>query len=113
MEKEIEQQIIRLQYHPSIAIWAGNNENEIALRNNWYSTASNFSLFKEDYIKLYADVIKTKVEQLDGMRPFIVSSPGNGRMSESEGYIAQNPGSVLYGDGNSKRYILFKRSCAL
>lgn len=33
---EISQQIRRLQYHPSIVIWAGNNENEAALSGNWY-----------------------------------------------------------------------------
>lgn len=32
---EIEQNIRRLQSHPSIAVWAGNNENEAALRQNW------------------------------------------------------------------------------
>ena len=33
---EVEQQIQRLQHHPSIAVWAGNNENEAALVQNWY-----------------------------------------------------------------------------
>ena len=35
---EVKQQVRRLQYHSSIAIWAGNNENEAALRGNWYSS---------------------------------------------------------------------------
>ncbi len=33
---EISQQIKRLQHHPSIIVWAGNNENEAALSGNWY-----------------------------------------------------------------------------
>lgn len=33
---EIIQNVRRLQFHPSIVIWAGNNENEAALRGNWY-----------------------------------------------------------------------------
>lgn len=33
---EIEQNVRRLQKHPSIAVWAGNNENEAALVQNWY-----------------------------------------------------------------------------
>lgn len=37
VETEIEQQIRRLQHHPSIILWAGNNENEAALRQNWYN----------------------------------------------------------------------------
>lgn len=32
---EIRQQIRRLARHPSVLIWAGNNENEAALRQNW------------------------------------------------------------------------------
>lgn len=32
---EINQQVRRLQFHPCIALWAGNNENEAALRGNW------------------------------------------------------------------------------
>lgn len=37
VEVEIKQNIRRLQSHASIAVWAGNNENEAALRQNWYS----------------------------------------------------------------------------
>jgi beta-galactosidase/beta-glucuronidase len=33
---EVKQQVRRLQHHPSLIIWAGNNENEAALRGNWY-----------------------------------------------------------------------------
>ena len=29
-------QVRRLKHHPSIIVWAGNNENEKALRDNWY-----------------------------------------------------------------------------
>ena len=30
-------QIRRLQHHPSILVWSGNNENEAALAENWYT----------------------------------------------------------------------------
>ncbi|KAF2896670.1 hypothetical protein ILUMI_09505, partial [Ignelater luminosus] len=33
---EVKHQIRRLQHHPSIVLWAGNNENEVALIHNWY-----------------------------------------------------------------------------
>lgn len=97
--QEVKYQVIRLQYHPSIAIWAGNNENEGALRDNWYNTAYNFTLYKKDYVKLYVDIIKETFIKYDNSREFIVSSPTNGIESDEEGYVAKNPGSSFYGDG--------------
>lgn len=35
VQTEIEQNIRRIQHHPSILLWAGNNENEAALIQNW------------------------------------------------------------------------------
>ena len=37
--------------------------------------------------------------EVDNSRPFVVSSPSNGVESESEGHVAMNPYSTLYGDG--------------
>ncbi|XP_072929796.1 beta-mannosidase isoform X2 [Epargyreus clarus] len=102
---EIEQNVIRLQHHPSIAVWAGNNENEVALRGNWYATESNFDKYKEEYIKLYVDTIKPIVEGLDPGRRYLVSSPSNGLESEREGYIAQNPYDSHYGDTHYYNYL--------
>lgn len=31
-------QVNRLKHHPSIIVWAGNNENEAAISTNWYNT---------------------------------------------------------------------------
>lgn len=35
VSQEIIQNVRRLQRHPSIALWAGNNENEVALAQSW------------------------------------------------------------------------------
>lgn len=35
VEDEVVTQVRRLQHHPSILLWASNNENEAALRDNW------------------------------------------------------------------------------
>jgi beta-mannosidase len=64
-----------------------------------YGTASNFSLFKSDYIKLYVDTIKPVVQRLDKTRSYVTSSPSNGLESEREGYVAINPYDSKYGDG--------------
>ena len=54
-------QVQRLQHHASIAIWAGNNENEAALVQNWYDTNDNYEQYKSDYIALYVDTIMPAV----------------------------------------------------
>ena len=46
VEKEVKHQVRRLQHHPSIALWAGNNENEAALRGNWYGTDNLYETYK-------------------------------------------------------------------
>ncbi|CAH0728508.1 unnamed protein product, partial [Brenthis ino] len=105
VEEEIEQNVIRLQHHPSIAVWAGNNENEVALRGNWYGTKEQFDKYKQEYIKLYVDTIKPIVETIDPERRYLVSSPSNGRKSEEDGYIAQNPYDPHYGDTHYYNYL--------
>ena len=105
VKEEIEQNVIRLQHHPSIAVWAGNNENEVALRGNWYDTNHSFDKYKADYIKLYVETIKPIVEDLDPGRRYLVSSPSNGLQSEKEGYIAVNPYDPHYGDTHYYNYL--------
>ncbi|TRY79762.1 hypothetical protein TCAL_08106 [Tigriopus californicus] len=91
VQQEVRTQVRRLQTHPSIALWAGNNENEAALRGNWYGTDADFQHYKADYVKLYVDT---------------VSSPSNADKSEEDGYIAQNPYSSIYGDTHYYNYNL-------
>ncbi|XP_026742954.1 beta-mannosidase-like [Trichoplusia ni] len=102
--QEIEQNVLRLQHHPSIAVWAGNNENEVALRGNWYGTSKDFKKYEAEYIKLYVDTIRPIVETLDPERRYLVSSPSNGIESEREGYIASNPYDPHYGDTHYYNY---------
>lgn len=96
--EEVDTQVKRLQHHPSLAMWAANNENEGALRQNWYGTESRFETYKADFIKLYVDTIISNVTFLDPSRECISSSPTNGYQSELEGWVAQNPGDQRYGD---------------
>lgn len=98
---EVFHQVRRLTHHPSVVLWSGNNENEGALRQNWYGTGWNVSLFEKDYVTLYIDTIH---EELYWNIPyekyfFITSSPTNGLLSVEQGYVAENPADQLYGDG--------------
>nr|CAI5847149.1 unnamed protein product [Callosobruchus analis] len=104
---EVDYQVKRLSSHASIALFAGNNENEGALRDDWYHVKQNFSLFKDDYIKLYINTIKTKFEEITHKRRiFVASSPSNGKETEREGYVSNNPNDQQYGDVHYYNYIL-------
>ncbi len=97
---EIIHQVKRLQHHPSIVLWSGNNENEAAIAENWYGiTPENMNKTKDDYRKLYVDTIMTALKQVDtgSNRPFVTSSPSNGVETITENYIATNPQDPLYG----------------
>lgn len=96
----------RLKSHPSIALWAGNNENEVALVTNWWGVYQNFTLYQSDYIKLYVDTIKNELSRISPDSIYVTSSPSNGKESESVGYLASNPQSSYYGDGN-KNFTVF------
>ncbi|GJQ66746.1 hypothetical protein Trydic_g4686 [Trypoxylus dichotomus] len=102
---EVRHQVRRLQHHPCIVLWAGNNENEAALRQDWYGTSQNFTLYQKDYIQLYVNTVRGETLANDGTRPFLVSSPTNGIKSEQVGYIASNPQSEFYGDVHYYNYI--------
>eukprot|EP00604_Paraphysomonas_vestita_P004328 CAMPEP_0174825586 /NCGR_PEP_ID=MMETSP1107-20130205/42898_1 /TAXON_ID=36770 /ORGANISM="Paraphysomonas vestita, Strain GFlagA" /LENGTH=405 /DNA_ID=CAMNT_0016057327 /DNA_START=812 /DNA_END=2026 /DNA_ORIENTATION=- len=86
---EIEEMIWRLSSHPSIVIWGGNNENEVAL--GWFSESNqNRDLYVGDYLKLYVDTIYEAIGNVEGyeQRPFVDSSPSNGIIS-SNPYVKQ------------------------
>ncbi|XP_015586922.1 beta-mannosidase isoform X2 [Cephus cinctus] len=104
VKAEVEQNVKRLKNHPSIVLWAGNNENEAALYGNWYGTGST-SIYQEDYIRLYVNVIKAEVNRIDPARPFVVSSPSDGLFTEENNYVGPNPYSNLYGDVHYYNYL--------
>lgn len=83
VRSEVTYQVNRLKHHPSIIIWSGNNENEAAISTNWYGTNKNKTLYANDYRKLYVDTIMNIVAQNDPSRPFLSSSPTNGKILKS------------------------------
>lgn len=107
VKTEVQQQVRRLHHHPSIVLWAGNNENEQAIASLWWPLMLyRYQRYKDDYRTLYIDVIKTIVDSEDNTRPFLASSPTNGKISEQEGWIAASPNSNSYGDAHFYNYAL-------
>jgi len=49
------------------------------------------------------DLLKKEVERLDPIRPFLVSSPGNGVLEKTYNYTGIDPYWNLFGDGNIYR----------
>ncbi|XP_058443272.1 beta-mannosidase-like isoform X2 [Malaya genurostris] len=103
---EVNQNVRRIQHHPSVAIWATNNENEVALRQNWYNTNPNEEAYIQDYKKLYVELIQAEISKVDKWRPIVISSPSNGILSVKEDYIAQNPQDPRYGDVHYYNYVM-------
>lgn len=76
VEEEVNQNVLRLQYHPSIAIWCGNNENEWI----WYQQQD--SSYKEiPGYKIWHKIIPGILEHLDPQRPYWPSSPFNDELN--------------------------------
>ncbi len=93
-------QVQRLQSHPSIVIWAGNNENEGILASITRTLPpEEQEALRNDYRKLYIDTAMAAVIEIDpsGSRPFVPSSPSNGIESVQENYTAKDPGDQLFG----------------
>ena len=80
---EVIYQITRLKKHPCIVLWCGNNEISEAWHNWGWQT--QFNLHGADSVKvwdnykmLFQDSLKSWVNEFDGRRPYISSSPKMG-----------------------------------
>ena len=101
VRQEVAQNAKRLAYHASVAIFATNNENEVALSQNWYNTRENEARFAAEYRELYlANVMHELTIIEDSSRPrALVSSPSNGKESAKDKYLSADPQNPNYGDG--------------
>ncbi|KAK2162053.1 hypothetical protein LSH36_105g04043 [Paralvinella palmiformis] len=101
VREEIRHQVRRLSSHPCLVAWTANNENEGALVDDWYDTSGPlYERYKSDYVKLYIDTIRNIILDDDYTRPFLSSSPSNGKVTEENGWISEDPkpSSPHYGD---------------
>ena len=105
VQREMLTQVRRLQYHPSIIAWSGNNENEAAIAQSWWKeVVINRDRLVADYKKLYVETIQPIFVAEDRTRPFVLSSPSNGA-HESHEIIDTDPQSPFYGDVHYYNYI--------
>jgi beta-mannosidase len=70
IKEEFLYNIKRLQYHPSIAIWCGNNENEWI----WYQRQKTNYKMMPGY-KIYHEILPALLKELDPLRSYWPSSP--------------------------------------
>ena len=102
---EVTQIMRRLNTHTSIAVFGGNNENEVAL--NWFDpTKNNRDLYLIDYNNLYVNTIRDALmRELGYSVEFVVSSPSNGPLSLAP-FVQRwgDGGSALYGDVHFYNY---------
>ncbi|MEO6540919.1 MAG: glycoside hydrolase family 2 protein [Ferruginibacter sp.] len=93
VREEVKYQVERLRHHPCIVLWCGNNEVEEAWKN--WGWQGQFNLHGtdsvkiwNDYKRLFQDSLKKWVDEFDGTRPYVSTSPKNGwghRESFTEG----------------------------
>ena len=70
IKEEVNQNVLRLQYHVCIALWCGNNENEWG----WFQEQQS-SYKKMSGYKIYHKVIPDILKEIDSNRPYWQSSP--------------------------------------
>ncbi len=79
LEAEAEDQVRRLRNHPSIVVWTGNNETEIA--QNWGVRASLPADVKlqmwQDYLTEFSGILARVVARLNAETPYWPSSPSS------------------------------------
>uniref|UniRef100_A0A383W609 beta-mannosidase n=1 Tax=Tetradesmus obliquus TaxID=3088 RepID=A0A383W609_TETOB len=103
---EVTQQVHRASWHPSVGVWAGNNEIEGSL--SWYSESrTNKQLFAGDYIALFVDTIRSIIKKDQPSMAFVDSSPSNGAIVDDERQFVKRWGEdwdPRYGDVHHYAY---------
>jgi beta-mannosidase len=80
VREEVKYQIKRLRHHPCIVLWCGNNEIDEAWHNWGWQKQFNLhgadsAKVWNDYKRLFEDSLKKWVDEFDGTRPYISTSP--------------------------------------
>jgi beta-mannosidase len=88
IEAEAEDQVRRLRNHPSLAIWSGNNETELAF--HWGDRdklpADVRAQMWQDYLTEFSGILPRVVAKLDAETPYWPSSPSSDYEQVTEKY---------------------------
>jgi len=97
VEAELAYQIPRLQTHPGIALWCGNNENIGAL--SWFpESRANRDRYIVDYDRLFHGVVEKAVAAYDPDRMWWPSSPcaGTGKDTFADNWHSDESGDMHF-----------------
>lgn len=98
VKQEVTDQAKRLQNHPSLALWCGNNENDEGWHNwGWQKqlnyTKQDSTKVWHDYVKTFRELIPKTLDSVSAQKPiYWQSSPSNGWGRD----IAYKEGDVHY-----------------
>jgi beta-mannosidase len=90
IEAEAEDQVRRLRNHPSLMLWCGNNETEIALNwgDRWALPADVRLQMQQDYLTEFSGILNRVVETLDAEIPYWPSSPSTDYEATSDRFVS-------------------------
>ncbi|XP_050296171.1 beta-mannosidase-like [Anthonomus grandis grandis] len=95
---EVQQNFNDLWRHPSVMVFCGNNKVEQILESK-FNTDTNKNRYIQNYLDLFNDTIKFKVNQTSaGTAIFLSSSPSNGNWTLVNSSSPQDLNSELWGD---------------
>jgi beta-mannosidase len=77
LEAEITHNVRRLHAHPSIVLWCGDNEGEVA-NVRWFRESPNHRHMLRSYYRLMEGTVAKVTRREDPDRPFRLSSPSSG-----------------------------------
>ncbi len=77
---EVRQNIIRLRSHPSLALWCGNNEIEVAWKNwgwqqQYHYSPSDSTFLWNGYLEIFREMIPDLCQELDFSTSYTPTSP--------------------------------------
>ncbi|KAH7951193.1 hypothetical protein HPB52_006250 [Rhipicephalus sanguineus] len=104
--QNVANEVRRLHRHPSIVVWAANNENEQAIASAWWPQMFlRMFQYRKDYRTLYIGTMMPVIQKEDKSRPFLSSSPSNGIITSNKTWISSNPNSLYNGDMHYYSYL--------